>query len=70
MSQSTLLTFLFTDIESSTRLWDDQQDFMRTLLARNDRLMRSQKAAATFSRLLAIRFAPCFQVLRALCLPH
>ena len=40
MSQTTTLTFLFTDIEGSTRLWDSQPDLMRTALARHDAIMR------------------------------
>ena len=40
MSQSSSLTFLFTDIEGSTRLWDSQPDLMRTALARHDAIMR------------------------------
>jgi predicted ATPase/class 3 adenylate cyclase len=40
MSQTSTLTFLFTDIEGSTRLWDSQPDLMRTALARHDAIMR------------------------------
>ncbi len=40
MSQSTTLTFLFTDIEGSTRLWDSQPELMRTALARHDAILR------------------------------
>src|SRR5206468_3092123 len=36
-----MVTFLFTDIESSTRLWQQQPDVMRTLLARHDALLRT-----------------------------
>ncbi|HXW35421.1 MAG TPA: adenylate/guanylate cyclase domain-containing protein, partial [Acidimicrobiales bacterium] len=35
------LTFLFTDIEGSTRLWENKPDEMRLALARHDDLMRS-----------------------------
>ena len=34
------VTFLFTDIEGSTKLWQDQPDAMRSALARHDQLLR------------------------------
>src|SRR6478736_1546411 len=34
------VTFLFTDIEGSTRLWEDHQDAMRGALARHDTIVR------------------------------
>lgn len=34
------VTFLFTDIEGSTRLWEDQPNAMRLVLARHDALLR------------------------------
>src|SRR5256885_9815654 len=34
------VTFLFTDIEGSTRLWATQHDAMRASLARHDALLR------------------------------
>src|SRR5262247_1694 len=34
------VTFLFTDIEGSTRLWEAQHDAMRAALARHDALLR------------------------------
>jgi predicted ATPase/class 3 adenylate cyclase len=34
------VTFLFTDLEKSTRLWDEQQDAMRVSLARHDEILR------------------------------
>lgn len=34
------LTFLFTDIEASTRRWDDHAEAMSTALARHDELLR------------------------------
>ena len=33
------LTFLFTDIEGSTRLWDEDRSRMRFALARHDRIL-------------------------------
>jgi predicted ATPase/serine/threonine protein kinase len=35
-----LITFLFTDIEGSTKLWEEFPDAMRGNLARHDRIMR------------------------------
>lgn len=35
------VTFLFTDIEGSTRLWDERPDSMRPALARHDELLRA-----------------------------
>ena len=34
------VTFLFTDVEGSTRQWDDHPDQMKTALARHDELLR------------------------------
>src|SRR5215217_5004203 len=34
------LTFLFTDIEGSTRRWDEQPEAMQAALARHDALLR------------------------------
>ncbi|HEX9369776.1 MAG TPA: adenylate/guanylate cyclase domain-containing protein [Roseiflexaceae bacterium] len=39
------LTFLFTDIEGSTRLWEQQPDAMRAALARHDAILRDTIAA-------------------------
>ncbi len=35
------LTFLFTDLEGSSRLWEEHPDAMREALVRHDRLLRS-----------------------------
>src|SRR5262245_49081745 len=35
------ITFLFTDIEGSTRLWEEHPDAMRLALARHDALLRA-----------------------------
>src|SRR6266550_8766891 len=35
-----VVTFLFTDIEGSTRLWEDHPDAMEVALARHDVLLR------------------------------
>src|SRR4029453_18637159 len=34
------VTFLFTDLEGSTRLWEDHPDAMRVALARHDEILR------------------------------
>ena len=34
------VTFLFTDIEGSTRLWETNHDAMRMALARHDEALR------------------------------
>ena len=34
------VTFLFTDVESSTRLWEERPEAMKAALARHDRLLR------------------------------
>ena len=34
------VTFLFTDLESSTRLWEEHPDAMHDALARHDELVR------------------------------
>jgi class 3 adenylate cyclase len=38
------VTFLFTDLEGSTRLWDERPDAMRSALARHDELVRAAVA--------------------------
>jgi class 3 adenylate cyclase len=39
------VTFLFTDIEGSTRLWDQDPGQMKDSLARHDRIVREAVAA-------------------------
>ena len=34
------VTFLFTDVEGSTRLWEDHPDAMHDVLARHDEVVR------------------------------
>ena len=34
------VTFLFTDLEGSTRLWDEHPEAMREALARHDEILR------------------------------
>ena len=38
------MTFLFTDIEGSTQLWERQPDSMRSALARHDEIVRKAVA--------------------------
>ena len=38
-------SFLFTDLEDSTRLWDEHPDAMRVALARHDAILREALAA-------------------------
>src|SRR6266498_342902 len=40
------VTFLFTDIEGSTRLWQEHPEAMRRALARHDDLLRAALAAS------------------------
>ena len=42
----TMLAFLFTDIEASTRHWEKAPQAMRTALTRHDQLMRAAIAQA------------------------
>ena len=39
------VTFLFTDVEGSTRLWDEYPDVMRNAMARHDEILRVAIAA-------------------------
>ena len=39
------MTFLFTDLEGSTRLWEEQPDAMRAALARHDAISREAISA-------------------------
>ena len=41
------VTFLFTDIEGSTKLWEAQRETMGAALARHDALLRQCVAAHT-----------------------
>src|SRR5947209_556783 len=40
-AHSGTVTFLFTDIEGSTRRWDQQSEAMKIALARHDTILRS-----------------------------
>ena len=35
------VTFLFTDLEGSTRLWEEHRDAMQSALARHDAVLRN-----------------------------
>src|SRR5690349_14630892 len=39
------MTFLFTDLEASTRLWEQEPEAMRAALARHDEILRRAVAA-------------------------
>jgi len=39
------VTFLFTDLEGSTRLWEDHPEAMKPALARHDEILREAIAA-------------------------
>jgi class 3 adenylate cyclase len=39
------VTFLFTDLEGSTRLWEEYPDAMQPALARHDEILRGAVAA-------------------------
>ena len=39
------VTFLFTDLEVSTRLWEQEPEAMRGALARHDEILRDEVAA-------------------------
>ena len=39
------VTFLFTDLEGSTRLWEHEPEAMRPALARHDSILREAVAA-------------------------
>ena len=45
MTDSTILTFLFTDIEGSTSKWEEQPELMAQAVARHDALLRDSIAA-------------------------
>jgi class 3 adenylate cyclase len=48
------VTFLFTDLEGSTRLWEEDADAMRVAVARHDVQLESaitRHAGAVFSRM-------------------
>jgi len=40
------VTFLFTDVEGSTRLWETDAEGMRLALARHDEILRSAVSVA------------------------
>ena len=41
VSEQTPVTFLFTDIEGSTRLWEQEPERMRPVMARHDAVSKS-----------------------------
>jgi class 3 adenylate cyclase len=65
------VTFLFTDLEGSTRLWEEDPDAMRVAVARHDVLLEdaiSRHAGVVFSRMgdgMAAAFASAPQGIAA-----
>jgi class 3 adenylate cyclase len=56
MATRSVVTFLFTDIEDSTRMWEGHPDAMEVALARHDaRLRRARSRLSTDSLLAATR---------------
>ena len=47
MTDSTILTFLFTDIEGSTSKWEEQPELMAQAVAWHDALLREAGRAAS-----------------------
>ena len=43
------VTFLFTDLEGSTRLWEEHPEAMRARSARHDEILRDAVESATAS---------------------
>jgi class 3 adenylate cyclase len=41
-----MLTFLFTDIEGSSKLWEEHTEVMTPVIARHDEILREQVEAA------------------------
>jgi class 3 adenylate cyclase len=48
------VTFLFTDLESSTRLWEQHTEAMREALARHDALLREAVETHRYACVLAL----------------
>ncbi len=65
------VTFLFTDIEGSTRMWEEHPDAMRPALARHDEILQSVTAhhnGSVFSKMgdgMAVAFASAKEALTA-----
>ncbi len=65
------VTFLFTDIEGSTRMWEEHPDVMRAALARHDEILESVTAhydGSIFSRMgdgMAMAFGSASKALTA-----
>jgi hypothetical protein len=58
------VTFLFTDIERSTKLWEEHRDAMQIALGRHDAQMRKplNRTTVTFSKPSAMRSARHFKL--------
>ncbi len=44
------VTFLFTDLEGSTRLWEEHPEAMKGALARHDEILRDAVEGARWAR--------------------
>src|ERR1700730_14165767 len=70
--RSGTVTFLFTDIEGSTRLWETQREAMTTALERHDALLRQciESRGGHIFKTVGDAFCATFATARARSMPH